>query len=112
MLHKIAEKKPKHQLAAAHQNLPLISTTIRRRILTFAGHCVRQSKDPISELVLWEPIHGSRRRGHPEKIYVDILKEDTGITTTKELEACMMDRKEWRKMFPDVLPRTSTGKIR
>ena len=79
-------------------NLTPIFTTVRKRRLAFAGHCLRQTTDPISELVLWEPKHGSRKRGRPEKNYIDILKDDSGISTTQELEACMRDRKVWNKI--------------
>ncbi len=77
--------------------IPQVSTTIRRRRLRFAGHCSRNTSDPVSQLLLWEPSQGTRKKGHPEKSYIDILKEDTGIATTEELGTCMDDRKVWQE---------------
>ena len=44
-----------------------ISTKIRRRFLKFAGHFLRRDDKVVSDLVLWEPTHGTRRRGKPPK---------------------------------------------
>ena len=76
--------------------LPQISTTIRERRLKFAGHCKRNTEDPVSKLLLWEPVHGVRKKGQPAKSFIDILKEDTGVATTEELRNCMMDREVWK----------------
>ena len=38
---------------------------IRRRQLKFSGHCLRREYDIVSDLVLWKPTHGTRRRGRP-----------------------------------------------
>ena len=73
-----------------------ISTIIIRRRLKFAGHCARNKDAPVSQLILWEPSQGTRKRGRPEKTYVDILKEDTGIGLTEELRKSMDDRSVWK----------------
>ena len=73
-----------------------ISNVIRRRRLKFAGHSVRQHDQLVSELVLWEPTHGTRNRGGQVKNFVDILKEDTGCKSTQEIRTCMEDRGVWR----------------
>ena len=73
-----------------------ISNVIRRRRLKFAGHSVRQHDQLVSELVLWEPTHGTRNRGGQAKNFVDILKEDTGCKSTQEIRTCMEDRGVWR----------------
>ena len=78
--------------------LPQISATIRRRRLKFAGHCARNPEDPVSQLLLWEPSQGLRKKGRPEKTFIDILKEDTGMATTDELRACMEDRNVWKRI--------------
>ena len=43
--------------------LERLSNKIRRRVLQFAGHCLRREEDIVSDLVLWQPTHGTRRRG-------------------------------------------------
>ena len=91
---------------ALYGDLQPISSVIRRRRLKFSGHCVR-SQDPVSELVLWEPKHGKRRSGRPEKTYINILKEDTGMASTHELETCMKDREVWQR----IVSRCSTMSI-
>ena len=76
--------------------IPPISSVIRKRMFKFSGQCFRQSEDPVSELVLWEPRQGTRRYGCPEKTYIDILKDNTGVASTDELVACMKDQEVWR----------------
>ena len=78
--------------------LPRISQVIRKRRLKFSGHCFRQQQQPVSELVLWDPKHGTRRRGHPEKTYLDILKADTGLVSGEEIATCMKERDIWKKI--------------
>ena len=65
-------------------NLPSISQVVRKRRLKFSGHCFRQHQQTVSKLVLWDPQHGTRR-GRQKKTYLDILKEDTGLTSGEEV---------------------------
>ena len=76
--------------------LPKVTSKVASRRMKLAGHCVRHPEEEASKLVLWEPSHGRRNQGRPPVTYVDVLKEDTGMTTTAELMTVMMDRKGWR----------------
>ena len=79
--------------------LPQISQVIRTRRLKLAGHSFRQHhQQNVSDLVLWEPNHGTSKRGGCAKTYVDTLKEDTGCTSVEEIATCMEDRVVWRKI--------------
>ena len=79
-------------------DLPRISQVIRKRRLKFSAHCFRQYQQPVSELVLWDPKQGTRRRGCPEKTFIDILKADTGLASGEEIATCMKERDIWRKI--------------
>ena len=68
-----------------------ISTKIRRRFLKFAGHCLRRDDEVVSDLVLWEPTHGTRRRGRPPESYIRNLERETGIPAS-EMRVAMMNR--------------------
>ena len=46
-----------------HGAIEKISRKIRRRFLKFAGHCLCRDDEVVSDLVLWEPTHGTRIRG-------------------------------------------------
>ena len=76
-------------------NIPKVSDKIRERRMRFAGHCLRNVKEPVSKLVLWVPTSGHRSRGRPTKTYIDILKRDTGLELD-DLKPAMQDRKVWR----------------
>ena len=52
---------------------------------------------PNSELLLWEPKHGARKRGRPATTYVDQLRNGTDLSIT-ELKSIMRNRKEWMKL--------------
>ena len=82
-------------------NLQRVSAKLRSRRMGFAGHCVRHPEMAVQPLVLWEPTHGTSRRGRRRTTYVDTLKRDvwgTGAeTSTRELRTLMEDRVEWRR---------------
>ena len=56
-----------------------VSTKIRRRILKFAGHCLRSR--------FWEPTHGTRRRRRQLESYIRTLERDTDIQASERDES-------------------------
>ena len=77
-------------------NLPRVADKIAVRRLRLSGHCYRHPELSAQKLILWEPTHGTRDRGRPQTTYVDVLKRDTGVTSTSELATLMKDREVWR----------------
>ena len=75
------------------------------RRLRFIGHCWRKKDEVISDLLLWEPKHGARKRGRPALTYVDQLQNDTGLSIA-ELKNIMENRKEWMKLVNGVRVRS------
>ena len=88
-----------------HGNLPNITDTLLIRRLRFIGHCWRKKDEVISELLLWEPKHGARKRGRPATTYVNQLRNDTGLSIA-ELKSIMGNRKEWMKLLNRVRVRS------
>ena len=86
-------------------NLPKITDTLMIRRLRFIGHCWRKKDEVISDLLLWEPKHGARKRGRPALTYVDQLQNDTGLSIA-ELKNIMENRKEWMKLVNGVRVRS------
>ena len=78
-------------------SLPPVSSKVASRRLKLAGHCARHPEEVASKLVLWEPLQGKMNVGRRAVTYVDVLKEDTGLETTKELKTAMMERNGWRQ---------------
>ena len=60
--------------------IPRVTSTIREQRLRFAGHCWRNKNELSSEVILWEPLHGKRSRGRPNKTYTDQLRDDAGCS--------------------------------
>ena len=79
--------------------LPKLSKKIQSRRLGLAGHCHRHKELAVQRLVLWEPTHGTRRRGRQQLTYVDNLKRDTGLRTVGEIGTCMEEREVWRSII-------------
>ena len=100
MLRKVLNVSWKQHLTnqQLYRTVPPVSSTIRQRRLKFAGHSVRQKDQNVSELVLWEPTHGTKSKGGQSKTFVDTLKEDTGCTSAEEIKSCMEDRDVWREI--------------
>ena len=62
-----------------HGAIEKISTKIIRRFIKFAVHCLRRDDEVVSDLFLWEPTNGTRRRGRPPENYIRNLERETGI---------------------------------
>ena len=82
-------------------NLPRLTDKIRERRMRLAGHCTRHPELVASELVLWEPTHGTRSVGRRHTTYIDCLKRDTGLSNTAEVRTLMEDRQRWRDAIHD-----------
>ena len=57
--------------------------------------------------VLWQPTHGKSRRGAPCMNFVTLLKKDTGLDNTHEIETVMLCRESWSGVA--CCSRASTG---
>ena len=69
--------------------------------LMFVAHCWRSKYEVASDPILWQPQHGNRSRGRPEKTYIDQLRDDTDLLTTHEIKTAMNDREGWKKYVMD-----------
>ena len=79
--------------------LPRLTDKIRQRRMRMAGHSLRHPELIASELVLWEPSHGTRKPGRRSNTYIDSLKRDTGLKETSEVKTLMEDRQRWRAVI-------------
>ena len=86
-----------------YENLPKISVKIRQRRMRLAGHCIRHEDEIANKLVLWQPNDGQVRRGRQKINFIDVLLQDTGVTSTAELKTIMLDRSDWRGRVQNVV---------
>ena len=91
-----------------YAGLPKLSDNLRSRRLGIAGHCVRHPEEAAHHTILWEPTHGTSRRGAPCMNYVTLLKKDTGLDSTHEIETVMLCRETWSGVAR--CSRASTGR--
>ena len=75
--------------------LERLSNKIIRRRLKFGGHCLRREDEVVSDVVVWQPTYGTRRRGRPPDSYIKNLERDTGLREN-DLRAAMMNRDVWK----------------
>ena len=80
-------------------SLPMLSIKVQERRMRLAGHCIRHIEEEASKLVLWQPRHGTTKRGRKKTTYVDTLLNDTGLEYVGEVRTVMMDRNSWRGMI-------------
>jgi len=78
-----------------------ITSVVRSRMLTFAGHCFRTNQ-PISELLFWQA-PGARKAGRKGMSYIDKIVRITGASRD-ELPALMKDRAKWRMVVRRSAP--------
>ena len=98
---KITNKRNQKTNKELYSNLPKIIDTLMIRRPQFIGHCWRKKDEVISDLLLWEPKHNTRKRGRPATTYVDQLRNDTGLSIA-ELKSIMGNQKEWMKLVNGV----------
>ena len=77
-------------------NLDRASEKIRERRLKLAGHIQRHDDLLAHDLLFWDPQHGHRGPGRPHLTFVDVLKRDTELDSTAEIQSLMRDRELWR----------------
>lgn len=86
-------------------NLPQVSLIIRKRRLSFAGHCWRNKEELASDALLWHPKHGVASVRYPARTYIDQLADNTSLCLPEELPAVMRDRSGWKervRSFQDI----------
>ena len=98
---KITNKRNQKTNKELYSNLPKIIDTLMIRRPQFIGHCWRKKDEVISDLLLWEPKHNTRKRGRPATTYVDQLRNDTGLSIA-ELKSILGNQKEWMKLVNGV----------
>ena len=81
--------------------LPRVIDIIRARRMGLTGHCVRHPELVVSNLMLWEPKHGTHSRGRPATTYIDTLRRDTGLGNTGKICALMNNSELWRAAIRD-----------
>ena len=69
--------------------------TVKRRKLKWYGHVTRS--DGLTKVILQGTVEGSRRRGRPEKSWIDNIAEWTGKSFA-EIQAMAHNRQEWREL--------------
>ena len=82
-------------------NLPTISSIVKQRRLSLAGHVSRHD-EPAARLLLWSP-QEKRRVGSPNLTLKALLLEDTNLSV-EELSAVMKDKDCWRNNFVKTSP--------
>jgi sorting nexin-29 len=102
--------KDKITNTVVYKGVSPVSTRLRERRLTFAGHCFRAGQSapqPIMDLILWR-YKGNLSRGAANKrTYVKMLCNDRGLSfkvkdideSIVSLKREMRDRKMWRSVI-------------
>ena len=72
--------------------------TVHDRQLRFLGHMLRNTHSPHAiTYALYQPTHGTTRRGRPRLNYMDYIERPTGMKTNKLVEVSQ-DREAWREL--------------
>ena len=74
--------------------LERLSNKFRRRRLSLPAIAY---EEVFSDLVMWQPTHGTRRRVRPTDSYIKTLERDTGLREN-DLRAAMMNRDVWKSI--------------
>ena len=65
--------------------------------LRWYGHVMRRDKEYVGRKMMEMKLPGKRRRGRSKRRFVDVVKEDMGEVSAKEMD--VEDRKVWRMII-------------
>ena len=85
-----------------YSKMERVTTKIKVRRLSMAGHCVRHPELSVNPLVLWEATHGRAARGRTRLTYIELMRRDTGCSNTAELQTAMTNRDVWRGLINGI----------
>jgi len=72
--------------------------TVHDRQLHFLGHMLRNTRSPHASIyALYQPTHGTTRRGRPRLNCVDYIDRLTGMRTDELFVEVSQDREAWRE---------------
>ncbi len=77
-------------------SIPKPSVQIAVRRMRLAGHIARHDDLLANQVLFWEPQHGYRGPGRPHLTYMDMLKRDTKLPCSREIQNVILDRQVWR----------------
>ena len=67
------------------------------RKLTYFGHIMRKTSDCLEKDIIMGETYGIRRRGRPGRMWIDDVKEWTGMTLEQAVRA-VQQRDSWRQI--------------
>ena len=84
-----------------------LSVTIAKRQLEWVGHMMRRERtEPIRNLALYRPTHGTAKRGRPAQTYYQhvagLINKDYQMSE-HEIEEAAQDRGKWTKRVLDCI---------
>ena len=65
------------------------------------GHCYRRKEELVSDVLLWDPKHGTAKVERPVTTYPRLLTEDTGVQLS-DLPKATDNRELWREIVDSV----------
>ena len=71
---------------------------VREGRLSWYGHVMRRDQEYVGRKMMEMELSGKRKRGRPNRRFLDVVKEDMGEVGAKETD--VEDRKIWRMMTP------------
>ena len=95
-----AEHKSNKEVLEMRNSKRSLITTIKKRKLQYFRHLIRQNG--IQGLLLEGKIEGKRGHGRPRTIWMDSIKDWTGLKYGERVQRAE-DWKEWRSMIANLL---------
>ena len=77
-------------------NVIRIGKKVREASLRWFGHVLPRNEDYVGKRVMGMDLSGKRRRGRPNRRYMDVMKEDQ---TLARVERDAEDRTKWRRII-------------
>ena len=78
--------------------------------IKFNRPLLKKEDDEVSDLVVWQPTHGTRSRRRPPDSYIKTLERDTGLREN-DLRAAMMNRDVWKSITVGESIKRSRNKL-
>ena len=77
---------------------PLLIKAIAKQKLAYTGHVLRGSSGTNALIILEGKLEGKKAKGRPRRMWMDDVKDWTGMTNYSEIKRYAEDREQWRKL--------------
>ncbi|KAL0894267.1 hypothetical protein ABMA27_014270 [Loxostege sticticalis] len=102
------DKVTKDQVVRRVQQKSELLQTIKQRKVGYLGHIIRHDSNELLQLIMMGKVAGKRRIGWRKKLWLQNIRDWTGVSSAAQLFRPTRDREEYAKLTATFASRRGT----